>query len=109
MTCAIASSRPSRRSNASSRRQLPTTCSNSRPGAKPWLRTPSARRVVVAAWPLARQQFAAVTAERNALREELHQVRADRDELRQRLIELLDAIRKRRAAEEEVARLHRLR
>jgi uncharacterized coiled-coil DUF342 family protein len=54
-----------------------------------------------------REQFAALTAERDALRQELAETKRDRDELRDRLTELLDAIRARRAAEDECRRLYR--
>jgi hypothetical protein len=42
------------------------------------------RRVVVAGWASARQMFASLVAERDALRAELAEIRADRDELRER-------------------------
>lgn len=48
-------------------------------------------------------------AKRDALRAELAEIRADRDELRERLMELCDAIRARQAAEAEVRELYRLR
>lgn len=62
---------------------------------------------VAASWQYARQQFAALTAERDALRRELFEIRAERNELRARLIELLDAIRARQAAEDECRALYR--
>ena len=64
------------------------------------------RRVIVAGWA-AREMFATVTAERDWLKQELAEVRHDRDELRARLVELLDAIRNRREAPAELASLYR--
>jgi len=65
------------------------------------------RRVLVAPWAHAREMFATVTAERDWLKQELAEVRHDRDELRARLVELLDAVRNRRAAEAELRALYR--
>lgn len=51
--------------------------------------------------------IAALTSERDQLRRELSETKANHDELRQRLIELLDAIRARQQAEAEVRALYR--
>jgi hypothetical protein len=51
--------------------------------------------------------FAAVVSDRDSLREELRQVRAERNELQERLTELCAAIRARQDAEAEVRRLYR--
>ena len=69
---------------------------------RPLLRVDIART-----WHHAREQFAAVVAERNALRQELVETKHERDELRLRLTELLDAIRARQDAEAECRRLYR--
>jgi hypothetical protein len=56
-------------------------------------------------WGLARTQFAALTAERDALKAELAEV--ERDEFRACLRELQCAVQERWAAEQRVAELHR--
>jgi uncharacterized coiled-coil DUF342 family protein len=70
-------------------------------------RRPLLRVDIARTWQHAREQFAAVVAERDQLRRELAETKADRDELRARLVELLDAYRARRAAEDEVRALYR--
>ena len=65
------------------------------------------RRVLVAQWPHAATELAAQAAENAALKMELDRIRAERNELRQRLVELLDAVRARRNAEAELAALYR--
>jgi uncharacterized coiled-coil DUF342 family protein len=70
-------------------------------------RRPLLRVDIARTWQHAREQFAAVVAERDQFRRELAETKADRDELRARLVELLDAYRARRAAEDEVRALHR--
>ena len=68
----------------------------------------SLRRIDVAAsWALARQQFVALTHERDALAAELAEVRRERDEFRACLRELQYAVQERWAAEQRVAELHR--
>jgi hypothetical protein len=65
------------------------------------------RRRVVHSWALAKQQFAAVVAERDSLREDLAVVRAQRDETLALLRELQAAIQNRWAAEERCRELYR--
>jgi hypothetical protein len=65
------------------------------------------RRVVHQAWAMAKQQFASVAAERNQLRQDLTDVRRQRDEALAMLDELRTAIRARHAAEAELASLYR--
>jgi hypothetical protein len=68
----------------------------------------SARRLDVAAcWQRAREQFAAVTAERDHLRWELAQTRKSLDEVREALRELQAAVLARQKAEAELAALYR--
>jgi uncharacterized coiled-coil DUF342 family protein len=60
-------------------------------------------------WQVALEQFTTVLAERDSLRQELSEVRAERDELLARLTDLTNAVRTTWEAEREVQRLHRLR
>jgi len=66
------------------------------------------RRIdVVASWQFARQQFAAVIAERDQLKWELEWVERERDEFRVRLHELQSAVEARWKAEEQCRALYR--
>jgi len=58
-------------------------------------------------WQFAKAQYAALVAERDALREELAKVRRDRDALREALQELRAAVQSRWAAEERCRELYR--
>jgi len=58
-------------------------------------------------WQIARQQFAAVVAERDALRCDLAEVRHQRDEFLSCLRELQAAVQARWQAEERVRELYR--
>ena len=60
-------------------------------------------------WQVVLEQFTTVLAERDSLRQELSEVRAERDELLARLTDLTNAVRTTWEAEREVQRLHRLR
>jgi hypothetical protein len=65
------------------------------------------RRVIVQGWALAKQQFASLMAERDQLKAELEWVTRDRNELRERLTDLIAATRARRQAQAELAGLLR--
>ena len=68
----------------------------------------SVRRVDIArSWALARQQFAAVVSERDALKRELAWTQQSVRELRDALSELRAAVLARRHAEAELATLYR--
>jgi len=68
----------------------------------------SGRRLDIArSWQLAKQQFAAVLAERDGLRRELAQTRQSLDECRAALRELGAAVLARQQAEAEVHALYR--
>jgi hypothetical protein len=62
---------------------------------------------IAASWRLAREQFAALVAERDALRVDLAVVRAQRDETLSLLRELQAIVQARWAAEERLAGLYR--
>src|SRR5262245_40394571 len=68
----------------------------------------SGRRVIAAGWARAREQFAAVLAERDALRQELVEVRRECNELRLRLADLCASVRRQWEAERETRRLQEL-
>jgi uncharacterized coiled-coil DUF342 family protein len=69
---------------------------------------PNRRRInVSASWAAAKQAFATVVAERDALKRELAQIKAERDEFRACLRELSAAVTARWKAEARVAELHR--
>ena len=68
---------------------------------------PSRRLNAATSWALARQQFAALTSERDALAAELAELKRERDEFRTCLRELQCAVQERWAAEQRVAELHR--
>jgi hypothetical protein len=68
----------------------------------------SARRIDVArSWALARQQFAAITEERDALKFELALTKQSLDEMRAALTELRIAVLERQRAEDALAELYR--
>jgi hypothetical protein len=71
------------------------------------LRDRARRLDVAASWQRAREQFAALVTERDALREELRHVTAERDEFRRCSAELSAAITARWRAEERLASLYR--
>ena len=60
-------------------------------------------------WQLAREQFAALVSERDALKRELAEVRRERDDYRDALAELRAAVTARWQAEERVRELYRAR
>ena len=70
-------------------------------------RRPHVRVDIAASWRRAREQFAALIAERDSLREDLARVRLQRDEALTLLDELRAAVRARHAAEVELAGLYR--
>jgi len=77
-------------------------------------RRPLVRVDVVRSWQYAREQFAALTAERDQLKRDLEWTRRDLAwaeqnvcELREAINELLAARRARQAAEDELVRLYR--
>ena len=70
-------------------------------------RRPHVRVDIAASWRRAREQFAALMAERDNLREDLARVRDQRDEALSLLDELRAAIRARHSAEAELAGLYR--
>jgi hypothetical protein len=70
-------------------------------------RRPHRRVDVAASWQRAREMFAAVVAERDALRVDLAAVRAQRDETLSLLRELQATVQARWAAEERLAGLYR--
>jgi len=70
-------------------------------------RRPHVRVDIAASWRRAREQFAALMAERDNLREDLARVRDQRDEALSLLDKLRAAIRARHAAEAELAGLYR--
>ena len=74
------------------------------------LRNSNGRRLIVAGWACARERFASVPAERDALRRELFEVTCHRDSILNALNELrADVATLRSQAEQRVAELHRLR
>jgi hypothetical protein len=76
-----------------------------------WQRNSYGRRVLISgsphSWQLAKQQYTALTAERDALAAELAEVKRERDDFRTCLRELQCAVQERWAAEQRVAELHR--
>jgi hypothetical protein len=69
------------------------------------------RRVLIGgsphSWQLAKQQYASLVPERDALKRELAEMTRSRDEFRTCLRELQCAVQERWAAEQRVAELHR--
>jgi hypothetical protein len=70
-------------------------------------RTITRRIDLAASWARAREQFAALTAERDALRRELPETRRERDDMHAALRELRAASLARMKAEAELASLYR--
>jgi uncharacterized coiled-coil DUF342 family protein len=62
---------------------------------------------IARSWQLAREQFAALVAERDALKGELAEVRRERDDFRAVARELQAAVQARWQAEQRLARLYR--
>jgi len=71
------------------------------------LRNSYGRRVVIAGLARAQELFAAVVGERDALKQELAEVRRDRDDLRHALRELQAAVQERWEAEQRCRELYR--
>jgi hypothetical protein len=70
-------------------------------------RRPHVRVDIAASWRRAREQFAALGAERDALREDLARVRAQRDEALDLVRQLQVCIQERWRAEERCRELYR--